>query len=231
MKDYLTWLLPSVFYHTDPYFKWHKEERENEFESYVLKGSSKDISVTSSGWKANNHSAVMRYARFQSSVMDIATLLIMPTANPNEFPIFIVECVIIMDKVHVLVIDVENTEGLTKSIKNTSIPTTFTAYNKLFTKTILEKSDWFTSVASPYVIHCETHVDQLHLIENATLNCLKEVSKNYYQHISPSSYNDHPSIKAYKEHHIQFAPARKIVAEEDLVWLEEFLTHHHFKIL
>ncbi len=231
MKDHLTWLLPMVFYHTDPYFTWKKEDRVVEFEEKKLKGNSKEILVSSSGWRATNNSAVMRYARFQSSVMDIATLLILPTANPEQFPIFVFECVIIMDKVHVLVIDTEHTVPLNKPIQHSGIPSIFKTYNTLFKQTIHEKSAWFNQVASPYVIHCEAQIEQLFLIEHTAIDYIKQLGEDYYVHNTPCSFKDHPEIKTYKEHHITYAPARKIVAQEEQDWLDEFLTHHHFKIL
>ena len=231
MKDHLTWLLPMLFYQTDPYFNWKKEDRLVEFEEKILLGNSKEIHVTSSGWRATNNSAVMRYARFQSSVMDIATLLILPTANPEQFPIFVFECVIIMDKVHVLVIDTEHTVPLNKSLQSSGIPKIFNTYSTLFKKTIPEKSTWFNQVASPYVIHCESQTEQLFLIEHATIDYIKQLGEDYYSHSTPCTFKDHPEIKTYKEHHISHAPARKIVAQEEQDWLDEFLKNNHFRII
>ena len=229
MKNNFDWTLKDAFQQSNTLFHWKKEDRPPIYENHTLLNNGKQILVTSSGYSDAGNKATLRYSRTQSAVLDIATVMIYPTADTVVMPIFVAEWVSVQDNIHVIVLDVE---WLEKSIEAED----FYAQNKnLVTQwensfpPKKEKPDWFIEIASEMAIFSEAGIEKKGLLQkmfNEYLNAhLKYVEKKYTQlKFGP----DNKLVQAYKQHHFIHSPARTIIKGEHEAWLNTFLKDYHF---
>lgn len=231
MKNYFDWLFEDTWLQTNPIFSWKKELREPQFEQLFMGNEPKIIHVQSSGWLAENKIACLRQSRFKSSIIDIATVMIYPTANPDLLPVFAAEWVAIQDRIHIIVLDTELLTGIS-NFPMQSFQDLKETWSAKFPNNE-NKPDWFKEIESPWSVFSSASVDKIHELRTMfnqylTLTCTDcfLANKDYCM-----SGNDHKVVADYKIHHAINSPARRIIQPEFSEWLEEFLTLNHFGII
>ena len=225
----LEWMLVDTLKATTPLFNWVPEIREEVFKSKKLGSGAKQITVTSNGWISDSKTANLRFARFTSKVIDVATIMIYPTSSPDLLPIFAAEFVIIANKFHVVVMDVTFLENRIKSDLLTIVSNKWINYFP-YKKEI---PDWFLEIMTENSIFSATNIAELPKIQLMFNEYLDVVLSEYYQKFNKISKSglDHILVAAYKKHHAENSPAHKIVSQDNSEWLNEFLYHNHFKVL
>ena len=225
----LEWMLVDTLKATTPVFNWVPEIRKEAFKSKKLGSGAKQITVSSNGWISNSNSANLRFARFTSTVIDVATIMIYPTSSPDLLPVFAAEFVVIANKIHVVVLDVKFLENATKSDLLTQISKKWLSYFP-YKKEIPE---WFLEIMSENSIFSATSIAELPNVQLMFNEYLNVVLSEYYQKFNEISKSglDHELVATYKKHHAENSPAHRILSKDDSVWLNDFLYHNHFKVL
>jgi hypothetical protein len=231
MQDVFSWVFPLISQKLFQVTAWVKEERKPIFESCTLQNGDKEIQVSSEGWKSSNLLFSLRFARFQSAVMDVCTVLIFPVGKNNNCPIFVIELVAIKDRIHLFIVDIEldknsfTEENFSKEIKGLKKWRSYFTY-------IEDKPLWYTKNESKYSIYTKANINQT----NAIQNCIQDYFTFYMdchffstiKSLTNTELKDSKHIKEYKKTHADFSPARSVIS--DVKWLEEFIYENHFKI-
>ncbi len=234
MKDVFGWTLPDLLHHTTPYLHWLEDNRPADYTHKLLNPGQKEVQVHSGGWTEKQQRCTMRYSRFQSQVMDIATALLFPTASPELMPVFVAEWVAIADYIHVLVLDVEllSPNPALEALLQKEFAPLQQKWQPCFAKA-KEKPAWFKEIESPRAIYASAPLEATGLIQKM----FDEYLFTFVQKIwSPFLYKagsgpDHSLVACYKDHHQLNSPARTVVKGENANWLDIFLTQYHFGIL
>ncbi len=230
MKNHFDWLLEDTLEKSTDLFQWKEISRPTVYASTILNPQKKPLYVSGKSWEAIPKKATMRYARFQSSVVDIATIMIYPTHSILQMPVFAAEWVAIADSIHVIVLDIE---PLTTN--NIYSDNTLQKLQQLKTKWGLifpvqkQMPEWFNEIASPFAIFSSSttaNITNLRKMYNDYL--LVTISHIHQNWQEIESGDDHPKVQHYKLHHNQNSPARTIIKNENEPWLETFLSKYHF---
>ncbi len=226
-------MLDSIFEPSEVAFQWREEKREEQYRNYTLVQEKKVIVVTSRGWVSKDGNACMRFARFQNEQIDITTLIIFPTNDTSLFPIFVVELVLVMDKIHRCIVDVEPVTLLSKPLIDTYFSSLYTKNQDLLEQ-LNDRPDWFTDIQSPYAIYATCNASEVHKVETIVDSYFSMFMLEYINGQKLPVFEqvkDHVSVAEYKKHHVAHSPAKSIIKGENESWLNQFLEHNHFKIL
>jgi hypothetical protein len=155
-----------------------------------------------------------RYARIQGSAMDIATVMVYPTASPDVFPVFAAEWVVFGERVHALILDVEVCGDQPELMED--LQRAFAGLGAYWRKQFPENRDrpeWFESIATPWVLYgtCSSHqIDQLRLAFN---DYLEMTIAEFYRPklLRGLAGPDHPSVRGYKVHHYENSPGHRLL--------------------
>lgn len=229
MQDHFGWLIEDTLKQTQSVFFWEKDKREKQFCSKKINTGPKEIEVTSDGWTAAEGKATLRYARFQSGIIDIATIMIYPTASPELLPVFAAEWVAVMGNIHVVVLDVMD---LKENRPLASILPLKKKWERTFPNN-KERPEWFNEIASPQHIFSKCSLSSLHELRTMFNEyLLTTVDQIYTKNLSVSKGGiDHACVRSYKMHHEINSPARTIVKDNNKAWLDEYLKNYHFGIV
>lgn len=233
MKIEFDFVQNLLFANSNAYFHWVEEQRAEEFRNYSLLQEKKEIKVTSSGWISREGNACMRFARFQNEQIDIATGLVFPTNEPSLFPIFVVELVLVGNKIHRCIVDVEPVTKLRKPLTNTGFVDLFSKCQSLVEE-LTDRPSWFTDIQSPYAIYATCNATEVKKVEYIVDSYFSLFLQEYVDHPKLPVFTivkDHISVAEYKKHHVVHSPAKSIIKGGNEAWLNQFLENNHFKIL
>lgn len=227
MLDSLSWVLAETFESTDSTFNWIKDQRPKHFEKNVI-GTNRKINLESYGYTSAKQEATLKYARFWNEKIDIATVMIYPTQNHDLIPVFAAEWVIVGDKFHVIVQDIEY---LGRQDHITTFPNFPSKWKKEF-ENHKEIPEWFDEIASPLAIFSNAKRNEMDTVHAMFQDYLNFTLKHCYSPVQKllQSGGDSQAVIDYKKHHNINSPARQFFSSNDSVWLNQFLDDYHFGI-
>lgn len=229
VKNNFDWTFTDAFEKTNPLFNWIKQERPASFEKNTLHNNGKEICINSQGFVSKNNTATLRYSRIQSTVLDIATVVIYPTVSTVKLPVFLAEWVLVQDKIHVIALDIEWVQDSPYSTSFYLPQQPMVRQWKEIFPDKKEKPQWFTEISSEMAIFSEAgiaEITQLQQLFNAYLTTWMELATQQSSELLPGADNDF--VKSYKHHHYIHSPARTVIKGEHEAWLTTFLKEYHF---
>ncbi|MFQ3592140.1 MAG: hypothetical protein SNJ82_02995 [Gemmataceae bacterium] len=190
--------------------------------------------LESAGWRAAQGKLCVRYTRVCSAKVDIATLMIYPTAGAARLPIFGAEWVVVGCHCTRLVLDVEPAAAHLPVSRQLGehFAKLGQRWQNVF-PTDANMAQWFASIAQPWALHSACAVEQLPLLRQAYREYLQAYI-NLVNLILPKvpSGADTPEVAAYKRHHAEHSPGKPLM---DRVfgpeWTHRFLHETHFGVI
>lgn len=208
------------------------EARPEHFRSAEFGEGAKRLRVTADGQRLAGGKLCLRSARIQTVAADVATVMVYPTADPARLPIFACEWVVVGERAHVLVLDVEfagEASGLRGRLRPALMPLQ-EQFSPMFPLN-RDLPEWFTEIREDWALYSSGDLGSLNRIREAATAYLKAAIEVAYRPNLPAALAgpDHPDVTAYKHHHAVNSPGFALMApragEE---WTSEFLTRWHF---
>ncbi len=231
LKNLVGWTYPdamTVLAEFDPV----PEARPGHFRFAEFGEGAKLLRVTAEGQRLAGGKLCLRYARIQTVAADVATVMVYPTADPAQLPIFACEWVVVGERAHVLVLDVEfagDQPALRERLRPALMP-----LHEAFSPTFPLNRDlpeWFTEIREDWAMYSSGNVATLDRIRKAAAAYLKATIDVAYLPGLPAALAgpDHPDVTAYKRHHAENSPGFALMAAKaGEEWTSEFLHRWHF---
>lgn len=180
---------------------------------YLLLGE-KRFEIESEGWGVAGDRLCARYARIRGPAMDIATVMVYPTASPDVFPVFAAEWVVFGQRVHALILDVEVCGEQTELVKD--LEHGFSAIGRTWRLQFpenRERPDWFESIAMPWVLYGQCSIDRLPDIRTAFNDYLERTIEEFWLPRIDIGLPgpDHVDVQRYKQHHYEHSPGHRLL--------------------
>ena len=211
--DCVGWTLPDFMRQIED-LAVVREPRPDRFRYQDILVGTKQFRIESDGWRIAGDRLCGRYARIRGAAMDIATVMIYPTASPDVFPVFAAEWVVFGDRVHALILDVEvcgEQPALVGDLA-TEFDSVGSAWCKQFPEN-RERPDWFQSIAMPWVLYGCCEADRIPGIRRAFNEYLQRTVRAFY--LPRLAYGaagpDAPEVAAYKHHHYVNSPGHRLM--------------------
>jgi hypothetical protein len=220
---------------------WTWDDAQSELEPWSLQSEPRPqayryadtmyFRLESSGWLAAQGKMCVRYARVCSPKVDIATLMIYPTAGAEHIPVFASEWLIVGAQCQRVVLDIEPAAPSLHVAR--TLPAVCRALGEKWQKhlpTHTPFSPWFATLAQPWAIHSGCDVSALAMLRESFQDYLQTYIQlvNAALPTSPSGM-DAVSVTQYKRHHAEHFPGRvflaRVLGEE---WVDTYLYEHHF---
>lgn len=230
-KNHFEWLHEMIFHGTNQAFQWTEEVRPEVYKNHQISTHNSTVFVDSKGFIGQKRPGAYRYSRFQSPLIDISTVMIYPVSNIVDYPVFAVEFVLIMDKIHVIVLDVESLDSINKYEK------VFTRIRQDFLTQFPQKEtvpDWYQSICTSYNVFSSGSIESSKALKELTqsyLNAYQLIVLGNKEIKNVNELVDHSLVAEYKRHHAKNSPAKTIIKGENEPWLNEFLNAYHFGII
>jgi hypothetical protein len=231
LKNLVGWTYPDAMALLDE-FEPVPEARPERFRFAEFGEGPKLLRVTAEGQRLAGGKLCLRYARIQTVAADVATVMVYPTADPARLPIFACEWVVVGERAHVLVLDVEfagEATGLRERLRPVLTP-----LHETFSPTFPLNRDlpeWFTEIREDWAIYSSGDVAALARIREAATAYLKATIDVAYRPNLPVALAgpDHSAVAAYKHHHAEHSPGFALmVPKAGEEWTTEFLHRWHF---
>lgn len=208
------------------------EARPEEFHRAEFGDAGKRLRVTAEGNRLAEGKLCLRYARIQTVAADVATVMVYPTADPGRLPIFACEWVVVGERAHVLVLDVEFA-GHRPELRNRLRPALMPLHERFSPAFPLNRDlpEWFAEIREAWAIYSSGGVGALEAIREAAATYLKTVIEAAYRPNLPAALagSDHPDVTAYKRHHAVNSPGFSLlIPKAGEKWTSEFLNRWHF---
>ncbi|VTR96684.1 hypothetical protein [Tuwongella immobilis] len=197
------------------------------------------MQIVSDGWVDARRSINVRYSRVQSSRIDVATLMIYPVVAADRLPIFGAEWVVVSGRCHLAVLDVEVAGAqpeLFASLQHQFAPLA-ARWQPIFPERE-EVPEWFREIGTPWALCSACDLDRLPQLRQAYADYLRLAVEGWYapaclaDHSNKSSREsapEHPAVLAYKQHHFEHSPGRKLLSKDFAPeFVDAFLRDWHF---
>ncbi|NKI36357.1 hypothetical protein HFP89_14395 [Wenzhouxiangella sp. XN79A] len=212
-SDYVAWTR-SDFLGQMSEFDLEDETRPARFRHQQLAIGSKHFEIESEGWRIAGDRLCGRYARIRGAAMDIATVMVYPTASPEVFPVFAAEWVVFGDRVHALILDVEVCGRQPALVDR--LDREFGALGEYWRARFPENRErpaWFEEIAMPWVLYGSCEVSRLSELRQAFNDYLATTIRSFW---NPSlsagrSGSDHEDVERYKFHHYENSPGHRLL--------------------
>jgi len=228
-RDLLGWTYADAF----PLLrKWHLRP-EPRSQEHTLRETIY-FRLESAGWRAAQGKLCVRYTRVCSVKVDIATLMIYPTAGADLLPIFGAEWVVVGPQCTRLVLDVEPAAAHLPVAGH--LPKYFAALGQRWQAvfpTDPNMAEWFAAIAQPWALHSSCALEQLPLLRQAYHDFLQAYMA-LADAVLPlvSGGADTPEVAAYKQHHAEHSPGKPLMARVfGPEWTHTFLHETHFGVI
>jgi hypothetical protein len=231
MLDVVGWVLTDVLQALDN-IPLEREERAAHFRCIEADHHGRSTRMVSDGWLLGQQQLNIKFARIQSANLDIATVLITPTASPELLPIFGVEFVVISQNCHVAAVDVE-IAGNYPQLRD-ELGEVFRPLGRRWQQEFPTKPDvpaWFDEIAQEWALFSSCALTDLTLLRQAFQEYLDATVKNFYvpRLAQAAGGGDHPEVAIYKRHHFEHSPGRKVMAPKfGSAYTEQLLGEYHF---
>lgn len=208
------------------------EARPEHFRFAEFGEGAKLLRVTAEGQRLAGGKLCLRHARIQTVAADVATVMIYPTADPARLPIFACEWVVVGERAHVLVLDVEfagNQPVLRERLRPALAPLHET-FSPIFPLN-RDLPEWFTEIREDWAIYSSSEVAALDRVREAAAAYLTATIDIAYRPNLPAAPAgpDHPDVAAYKHHHAVNSPGfAMMIPKAGEKWTSEFLNRWHF---
>ena len=181
-------------------------------------------------WISEEQGLCVRYARVQSLVADVATVMIYPVWDVARLPVLAAEWVVIGDRCHVAVLDVEAVAGgsLLQELRQAFGPESKNEWPARFDCSP-EVPAWFAAIASDWAVFTSVPSERLGELRAAFGWYLETCTRAFYlpRVSARADKPEHSTVLAYKRHHQTHFPGRQmLVARFGTVWAERFLECH-----
>lgn len=189
--------------------------------------------LTSAGWIEQQRKLNIKYARVQSQKVDIATLMIYPTASPELLPVFAVDWVVVGERCHIAVLDVQlagEQPRLQQDLAEVFQPLG-SRWQGEFSQKPVQVQSWFESLATPWAIVMACPIESLPQLRQAFGEYLQASVQQFYHPrlIQASGGPDAAEVAEYKRYHFAHFPGRKMMDNAfGTEYTQEFLTRWHF---
>ncbi len=230
-KDVVGWTLPDAHDRLGD-LGWQEEVRPAAFRHATFGTGDKLMRVTADGWSVANGKLCARYARIQTVLADVATLMVYPTASPDVLPVFACEWVVIGSRAHILVLDVEclgRADALRTRAREALMPLQMRHLAAL--PPAPASPSWFDEIREAWALVTSGDLSCLALMRRAFQDYLKATAERLYQpglaeaQVGP----DHPAVTDYKQHHAAHSPGYTLLAPKaGADWTDAFLREWHF---
>lgn len=231
LKNAVGWTLPDAMALLAE-FAPTPEDRPAEFREAEFGEDAKLLRVTADGYRLADGKLCLRAARIQTVAADVATVMVYPTADPARLPIFACEWVVVGDRAHVLVLDVEFA-GDRPALRDGLRPVLKPLFDEIvpFFPANRDLPAWFTEIREEWAIFSSGDLAGLDRIRAAARAYLKATIEHAYRPNLPASVAgpDHPDVAAYKHHHAVNSPGFALmVPKAGAEWTDRFLNRWHF---
>lgn len=228
MLDVVGWTFDDAWPQLNKIY-WEAEQRPEEF----CAQQSSTMRLQSSGWVEREGKLNAKYARVQSHKVDIATLMIYPTASPDLLPVFAVDWVVVGSRCQIGVLDVQMA-GEQTSLKQ-ELASRFQPLAGRWQSEFCEKPThvqaWFDSLATPWALVVACSNDSLPKLRQAFGEYLRAAIADVYLPRLPAAQGgwDAEEVAEYKCYHYAHFPGRKMMDNAfGADFTERFLTDWHF---
>jgi hypothetical protein len=190
--------------------------------------------LDSAGWRAAAGKLCVRYSRVCSPKVDIATLMIYPTAGADRLPILATELLVVGGSCQRVVMDIEPaSEELPVAGELAKVFAPLgEKWQKVF-PTDREYSEWFRAIAQPWAIHSACELMALPVLREAFRDYLGAYAAfvNAALPECPAGPDD-AKVAQYKAHHADHFPGypflTRVLGAE---WTKKFLYEYHFGVI
>ncbi|MGQ9897553.1 MAG: hypothetical protein ACUVR8_08385 [Acidobacteriota bacterium] len=231
LKDVVGWTLPLAKTWLGN-LTWQHEARPTAFRQAAFGTGTKRLCVTADGWHLADGRLCARYARIQTALADVATLMIYPTASPDRLPVFACEWVILGDRAHVLVLDVEcigEADQLRERVRAALMP--LHACYAAALPAPDELPSWFVEIKEAWALFTSGELARLSAMKQAFEAYLHVTAETLYRPALAGAQAgpEHPAVSAYKQHHAAHSPGYALLAPKaGEAWARAFLWEWHF---
>jgi len=227
MLDAVGWTLPDAREQL-AIFQWKPEQRPAPFRH----GQSKSLQYESDGWIESGGRLNLKYSRVQSERIDVATVMVYPTGSPDRLPIFGGEWVVVSGRCHLLVLDLE-TAGVQPSLVTELRPLMMPVVEKWSAVFPWDGGapEWFRDIAQPWALCSSCPQELLPQLREAYREYLSVAIDAFYRPRleQAQSLPEAPEVTAYKMHHFEHSPGRKLLSREfPPEFVDTFLKDWHF---
>jgi hypothetical protein len=231
-KDVVGWTLPMAEARLGD-LAWQREARPDEFRRAVFGEGAKRLWVTADGWQLAGGRLSARYARIQTALADVATLMVYPTASPDRLPVFACEWVILGDRAHVLVLDVECLGNAADRLRERARSVLMPLHARYADALPLpdDLPPWFAEIREAWALFTSGDLTRLAVMQQAFEAYLQATAGNLYRPelAHAQAGDEHPAVTAYKQHHAAHSPGYALLAPKaGEVWTRAFLWEWHF---
>lgn len=230
-KDVVGWTLPLAEARLGD-LDWQREARPAAFRQATFGEGAKQLHITADGWHLASGRLCARYARIQSASADVATLMIYPTASPDLLPVFACEWVILGDRAHMLVLDVEcigPADRLRERAQAALMP-----LHAGYAADLPPPNDlppWFAEIQEAWALVTAGDLARLSTMQQAFEAYLHTTAATLYRPWLglAQAGSEHPAVTAYKQHHAAHSPGYALLAPKaGEAWTRAFLWEWHF---
>ncbi len=231
MLELVGWTLPDLWTALGNLDR-RAENRPSQFRGCTVGEGAVATRLESDGWLLAGGRLNLKYTRIQSRSFDIATVMLYPTADPALLPIFAAEWVIVGERAHALILDVE-TAGDWPNLQ-TDLARYFSDMGPRWHPVFPANPDrpaWFQEIAQPWAIFSSGTVDQLGLLREAYQDYARVAIEQVYRPRLEQAQAgpDHPAVTAYKQHHYEHSPGRRLLTTRfGHDYTETLLQNWHF---
>ncbi|OYT72803.1 MAG: hypothetical protein CFK52_04105 [Chloracidobacterium sp. CP2_5A] len=231
LKDAVGWTLPDAQSRLGD-LEWRAEDRPDDFRYATFGEGNKHLRVIADGWQVAAGKLCARYARIQAALADVATLMVYPTASPDLLPVFACEWVILGDRAHVLVLDVECVGG-SRPLRDRASEALAPLHARYVASlpTADNLPQWFSEIREPWAFFTSGDLARLSVMREAFQHYLDATAATLYAPWLKEARagEDHPAIQAYKRHHAAHSPGYALLAPRaGESWTRRFLHDWHF---
>ncbi|MCS7080853.1 MAG: hypothetical protein NZ585_12510 [Chloracidobacterium sp.] len=230
-KDVVGWTLPDAQARLGD-LGWRPEARPAAFRYATFGEGDRLMRVTADGWQVAEGKLCARYARIQTVAADVATLMVYPTASPTLLPVFACEWVVIGNRAHILVLDVECIGGA-DALRGRAhaVLTPLQASYVTALPPAPDPPPWFGEIREAWALFTSGDLSCLPVMRQAFQDYLTATAEALYRpwlaeaQVGP----DHPAVTTYKQHHAAHSPGYALLAPKaGADWANAFLREWHF---
>lgn len=231
LLDLVDWTLADALDALGP-IELEREDRPALFRHREAEQHGALLRLSSAGWLAAGRKLNMKFSRIQGGSMDIATVMIYPTASPELLPIFAAEWVVIGQHCHALILDVEiagEQPPLAAGLAEVFGPLG-QRWREQF-PTNPEAPAWFHEIAQEWALFSKCSIAELPTLRLAYIEYLRAAVEHFYlpRLAHAAAGEDHPDVTAYKAHHCEHSPGRRVLEPRfGPGYTETFLRDYHF---
>lgn len=225
LADHLDWILALARRRLSALGP-RRERRPMDMRERIVGEGRRRMCVRSDGWVLTGRDLSLRWARVQTAVADVATIMIMPIAESCTRPVYGLELVVIGDSctlavldVHPAAIDPVLTRALDEKLGTSPLEAAGVE--------VREQPEWFAEIASSRALCASFPVDRMGVVAAEADRILTATILLWAPPETPG--HEDAAVAAYKHHHAVHSPGRPMMTPKfGAAWTGDFLDDWHF---